>query len=88
MRGGVVHVDEWAQLTGVYTGGASFALSGGPTIYSPQDDIFDPPVLVGSGHLRLDGVDDHAIAAMPVRTDRGFAISRSPRRTPPVPRRP
>jgi hypothetical protein len=61
-----------------YGGGADLILAGGATHYrfDPVQDPFGVPALVGTGHLVLDGTDDHAVTASPVATtDGSFTVS-------------
>ena len=58
------------------TGGAGITLSGGASIYTPADELFDEPALVGTGHLVLDGTSGYAAAAGPVAsTTDSFTIT-------------
>ncbi|WP_250004943.1 LamG-like jellyroll fold domain-containing protein [Actinoplanes sp. M2I2] len=58
--------------------GQEMSLAGGASLYAPdyEADPFAEPPLVGSGHLVLDGVDDHARTASPVALPKGsFTVS-------------
>ncbi|MEU3251830.1 LamG domain-containing protein [Streptomyces sp. NPDC006997] len=52
----------------VQSGGEALTLNGNAAIYSPADELFDPPALVGSGHLQLDGDGDWAATSTPPTT--------------------
>ncbi|GAB3998742.1 hypothetical protein GCM10029992_25410 [Glycomyces albus] len=59
-----------------FGGGPEAVLTGGANLYIQHDSDFDPPALIGDGHLELDGVDGAAVVGDPVAdTARSFSIS-------------